>query len=144
MDINGKLSNPATFNISVLQGTTLGPILFLCYINDLFYATEMATYLFADDTTCLAENRNLNELITFINTELQKIANWFKCNKMAVNISKTKYIIFRTKGKKIDSNCDKIIFNNNELGAPNNPDLLTHIDRIYTDNPDPDNNTSNY
>ena len=99
----------------------------------------MATYLFADDTTCLAENRNLNELITFINTELQKIANWFKCNKMAVNISKTKYIIFRTKGKKIDSNCDKIIFNNNELGAPNNPDLLTHIDRIYTDNPNPDN-----
>ena len=61
---------------------------------------------------------------------------------MAVNISKTKYIIFRTKGKKIDRNCDKIIFN--ELGAPNNPDLLTHIDRIYTDNPDPDNNTSNY
>ena len=89
----------------MLQGTTLGPILFLCYINDLFYSTELATSLFADDTSCLAEHSNLNELIAFTNTELHKLANWFKSNKMAVNISKTKYIIFRTKGKKIDTNC---------------------------------------
>ena len=44
--------------------------------------------------------------------------------------------MFRTKGKKIDINCDKIIFNENEIGTPTNPDPLTQIDRIYTD---PDN-----
>ena len=54
--------------------------------NDIFYATELATYLFTDDTTCLAEHNNLNELITFINIELQKLSNWLKSNKMAVNI----------------------------------------------------------
>ena len=73
MDINGKLSNPETINISELQGTTLGPILFSCYINNIFYTTELDTYLFADDTTCLAQHKNLNDLITFITTELQKL-----------------------------------------------------------------------
>ena len=136
VDINGKISNPETINISVLQGTTLGPILFLCYINDIFHATELATYLFADDTTRLAEHKNLNELITFINTELHKLANWFKSNKMAVNISKTKYIIFRTKGKKIDNTCGKIVFNNNEIGMKNDPNLITELERVFIDNPD--------
>lgn len=62
VDIMGTLSNEAIINISVLQGTTLGPILFLCYINDIFEATSLSTFLFADDTTCLANHSNLNEL----------------------------------------------------------------------------------
>jgi Reverse transcriptase (RNA-dependent DNA polymerase) len=103
VDINGKLSNESIINISVLQGTILGPILFLCYINDIFYATSLSMYLFADDSTGLAEHKNLTDLCNFINIELKKLANWFTCNKMAVNISKTKYIIFRTKGKKIEN-----------------------------------------
>ena len=78
----------------------MGPILFLCYINDIFTATSLTTFLFADDTSCLAENKCLSDLIIYVITELQKLANWFRANKMAVNISKTKYIIFRTRGKK--------------------------------------------
>ena len=100
MDIRGNLSNETTINISVLQGTTLGPILFLCCTNDIYTATQLATFLFADDTSCLAEHSNLQELVEFVNTELKKLAYWFRANKMAVNISKTKYIIFRTRGKK--------------------------------------------
>ena len=72
-------------DISVLQGFILGPTLFLCYINDLFTVTNLATFLFADDTSCLAENKNLPELINFVNEELQKVANWFRSNKMAVS-----------------------------------------------------------
>ena len=68
VDIDG----PKTINISVLQGTTLRPILFLCYINDIFYATNLATFLFADDTSCLAEHTNINQLISFV--RIQKIA----------------------------------------------------------------------
>ena len=118
--ISGNLSSESIINISVLQGTTLGPILFLCYINDIFTATSLTTFLFADDTSCLAENKCLNDLINYVNTELQKLANWFRANKMAVNISKTKYIIFRTRGKKIDqSTLPSVVLNNNEIGLPN-------------------------
>ena len=136
VDIMGNLSEETTINISVLQGTTLGPILFLCYINDIYNASSLATFLFADDTSCLAEHNNLNDLIVFVNCELQKLANWFRSNKMAVNISKTKYIIFRTKGKQIDYNIPPVTFNNNEIGVQNDPNNISILERVYIDNPE--------
>jgi hypothetical protein len=54
---------------------------------------------------------------------------------MAGNTSKTKYIIFHAKGKPINLHPNSIVFNNNEIGTPNNPNLITPIDRIYTKNP---------
>ena len=96
----------------------------------------MATFLFADDTSCLAEHNNLNELILFVNGELQKIANWFRSNKMAVKISKAKYVIFRTKGKKIDDNISPVTFNNNEMGVQNDPKNIFMLERVYTGNPE--------
>ena len=80
---------------------------------------NLATFLFADNTSSMAEHSNLNDLISFKNDELHKLANWFKSNKMAVNVSKTKYIIFRTRGKSIGSNVGDILFNNNEIGIEN-------------------------
>ena len=135
VDIRGNLSEESRINISVLQGTTLGPILFLCYINNIFNATSLATFLFADDTSCLAEHSNLNELIGFVNSELQKLANWFRSDKMAVYVEKSKYIIFRTKGKKIDCNISPVIFNNNEMGKPNEPKNMFTLERVFIENP---------
>ncbi len=80
-----------------IQGSILGPILFLCYINDFYSATALFSVLFADDTICLGNGKNLNDLTAFVNAELKKIANWFRSNKMAVNTSKTKFIVFRTR-----------------------------------------------
>ena len=57
---------------------------------------------------------------------------------MAVNISKTKYIIFRPKGAKISVNLDNngIMYNSNELGSPNDPDRVFKLGRIHNDHPD--------
>jgi hypothetical protein len=104
VDINGSLSEEKCLLLSVIQGSILGPILFLCYINDLPNCTSLFTTLFADDGTCLGKNANLQLLINYANNELQKIANWFLANKMAVNTSKTKFIIFRSQGKQIEQN----------------------------------------
>jgi hypothetical protein len=102
VDINGSLSPTLEILFGVLQDSNLGPLLFLCYINDIFNATKLATFLFADDTSCLAEHKDLRELVNYVNIELRKLANWFRANRMAVNVSKTNYIIFHTKGKNID------------------------------------------
>ncbi len=103
--------DPAIINISVLQGTILGPLLFLCYINDLPLSTDLLTFLFADDTTCLATDTHLPSLINRVNLELQKLANWFRDNKIAVNTLKTKFILFHTKGKPVNIATNSFFYN---------------------------------
>jgi hypothetical protein len=77
------------------------PILFLCFINDLHLATSLFTLMFADDTFSAKSGPDLNNLISEVNDEINKMAIWFRANKLAVNISKTKYMIFRMRGKKL-------------------------------------------
>jgi len=132
VDINGHHSRPRKIKISVLQGSILGPILFLCFINDLHSVTSLLTLMYADDTFTLDSHEDLNTLIYTINTEINKMAVWFRANKLAVNINKTKYMIFRMKGKKID-NHPNIIYNENEQNTPQDPSLLTVLER-YHDN----------
>ncbi len=72
-------------------------------------------------------------MTTYVNTELQKIGNWFRANKMAINTSKTKFIIFRTRGKRIDPDDCRLMFNNNEIGKPDDPCLIYPITRIHNE-----------
>jgi hypothetical protein len=73
VDIGGNRSNPLNIDISVIQGSILGPILFLCYINDFYAATSLFSVLFADDTTGLGKGKNLNDLTTYVNTNYKKM-----------------------------------------------------------------------
>jgi hypothetical protein len=75
---------------------------------------------------------NLSDLIDYVNSELNKLAVWFKANRMAVNVSKTNYIIFRTRGKKIDLNGKSIVFNSNDPNSPHvDPNLIQKIERVH-------------
>jgi hypothetical protein len=103
VDINGSLSFEKIFNISVIQGSILGPILFLIYINDLYRVTDLLTLMFADDTASVGSDTNISRLTSHINVELAKMARWFHANKMAVNVDKTKFIIFHTRGNQFNA-----------------------------------------
>ncbi len=123
--------------MSVIQGSLLGPILFLIFINDFPNCTNLNTYLFADDTTPLKSGSDLPTLFNLINIELQKIATWYRANKMSANASKTKYIIFHKKGKTDDTNGLNLLFNDNE---PNDIDNITNIhilEGVYSTSPNP-------
>ena len=102
MVINGVKSSMRNIECGVPQGSVLGPLLFLLFINDLPMATNFFTILFADDTTFQVSGSNMEQLFDKANTELKKAADWFSANKLTLNIKKTKYILFRPKTTKID------------------------------------------
>ena len=65
----------------ILQGLTLGPLLFNIYINDLPLVSNSTIHLFADDTNLTLSHSNVSTLQQNINDELVKVSNWFKVNK---------------------------------------------------------------
>ena len=84
----------------VPQGSVLGPLLFLAYINDISNSSDqLKIYLSADDTNLLYADKNLRELENKVNTELSKIYDWLVANKLSLNIKKSNFVIFRPRQK---------------------------------------------
>jgi hypothetical protein len=123
-DINSSLSVPNSVDISVIQGSILGPTLFLIYINDLHNATRIKTFLFADYASAIKSRNDLAKLFTDINIELKNLSRWFRANKMAVNTSKTKYIIFHTQGKIVSTLGLDLEFDDDDNNATNDPSKI--------------------
>ena len=94
MELYKIKSQTASIKCGVPQGSILGPILFLVYVNDIFNASELDTFCFADDTTVTYSSPNTNDLYNTMNRELYRLSQWFKANRLKLNINKTKYIIF--------------------------------------------------
>ena len=82
------------------QGSCLGPLLFLIYINDLHHTVKYCSIiLFADDTTLLQGHKSLKYLKWMIEEDLQNMIDWFKANLLTINISKTECILFNYQKK---------------------------------------------
>ena len=101
VEYNGFRSTHTYISTGVPQGSILGPLLFLIYINDLPLVSNIFDMImYADDTTLYC---NLNETLSdvVINNELNKISEWLSSNKLSLNIKKTKYMVFHTARRKI-------------------------------------------
>ena len=94
--INNYNSNLQPVCCGISQGSTLGPFLFIIYINDLANMTSFQTCLFADDTNFTISNKNINEL-QIPQKELNLVIKWIKSNKLTINLSKSEYILVSNK-----------------------------------------------
>ena len=93
--VNGTKSDIAQVLWGVPQGSVLGPLLFILYINDLPKCSELTSWLFADDTSLAKSSKSFHVLQQEMNREIDKVQNWLLANKLSVHYgSKTQYILF--------------------------------------------------
>ena len=103
VSINGFDSGLTSINCGVPQGSVLGPLLFLLYINDLNQAIKFCkVHHFADDTNLLCLSNSIKKLNKLVNTDLKHLVNWLNANKISLNLKKTEMVIFKSNQKKFE------------------------------------------
>lgn len=125
VSFNNTSSDPGHIKYGVPQGSILGPLLFLLFINDLPLYTNVSTDLYADDTTLYETNSSKQEIEKKLQYAISDVANWCKQNGMVINLDKTKAMLVTTRQKRsrIDSDLN-ILFNDVRLLTVSNEKVL--------------------
>ena len=122
---NGKHSQVGELTIGVPQGSILGPLLFLLYINDICNISDRVSFiLFADDTNILISGSDIHEVLNILNNEMVKITDWIHGNKLSLNTSKTQYMIMSSPHNKCNSETTGITINGESISRVHSTKFL--------------------
>ena len=119
VNIKNQSSSLLDILLGVPQGSILGPLLFILYINDLPLSSQFLALLFADDTTLLYSHDDIQSLTEIANREFQKICEYFRINKMVLHPDKTKFMVF-SRSNQVNM---ELFCNNNDVGNVNEANI---------------------
>ena len=92
---NGCNSSRKSIEYGVPQGSTLGPLFFILFMNDFSRASQLLfSLLFADDTSVFLIDKEYTQLIVFLNKELKKVSHWLNANGLTINVKNTHFMVF--------------------------------------------------
>ena len=101
VEFNGISSESCEIKCGVSQGSILGPLLFLLYINDLCNVSKVVDFiLFADDTNIFFSHKDFNLLPEILNSEMLKLTQWCRANKLSINFKKSNFMVFRPRQRR--------------------------------------------
>ena len=93
--LNDTISGPLANECGVPQGSILGPLLFICYVNDMpFHLFYSKCFLYADDTAIIVKGNDIANISHQLQTDLDLLKRWFDANRLCMNVKKTKSMLF--------------------------------------------------
>ena len=102
VEIENEKSTQCPISCGVPQGSILGPLLYLIYVNDIDKSTMGNILSFADDTSLFISDTDPSNLFRTSNIEIQNLYSWFCANRLSLNPTKTKFIIIKAPNQKCD------------------------------------------
>ena len=122
---NSTLSDYAICNTGVPQGSICSPLLFILFINDLFFVDlDSSIFSYADDTTLIQTNNSMDDAIVNVNRDLAKVSQWFHHNWLELNFDKTNCILFSPYQSNLTFPVNSIYFGNTVINENLNTTLL--------------------